>query len=103
MSEEINKGKVLEPGSYSTGSLLEKDLLDMFDTIGATIECRWYEDKVAEGYRLFDHENYEATQWVLEELFDHTEEFHVADGFRFGTHEGDGADFGVWDCEDPHG
>lgn len=94
---------LLEPGSYSTGTLLEKDLLDMFGTIAAITECDKCGVMVHQGFVEFDQELYECVQWTLEGLYDHVEETHVPDGYRFGAHEGDGADFGVWDVEDPFG
>lgn len=89
----------LEPGSYSTGTMLESDLLGMFRTIAETIGCQKCDALVTQGNVSFDQENYEDTQWILNDLADHVEEAHVPEGYRFGAHEGDGADFGVWEID----
>ena len=102
---------MLEPGSYSTGTLRDEDMADMFDTIGAITGCDYLRRYVSclEG-EIIDRDdtdsglvNYDAAEaigWSLEALFDHVEESHCPEGFYFGSIEGDGADFGIFPVEE---
>ena len=108
---------VLDPGSYSTGTLRDEDLVDMFDTIGSIVECSDCRAQ-AKGIReeLEDIEESEKCScsscgsfregWqegigeALAWLFDHVGEIHVPEGFYFGNIEGDGADIGVFEEEE---
>lgn len=40
----------------------------------------------------------EDAQYLLEDLLDRLNEC-APEGFYFGTHPGDGSDFGFWECE----
>ena len=84
-----------EPGSISSGTLLQEDLvyaflseLERFNGLKAT--KLWAE---------YDNDDYSDIDWFIQELMDELQEY-APDGCYFGSHPGDGADFGFWPDED---
>jgi hypothetical protein len=63
-----------------------KPLMDSMDKLEQDIE--------KEGY--FDTED---CSWDLDYLFDTLNEL-APDGYYFGSHPGDGSDYGFWECEE---
>jgi len=113
--------QLLETGTWSSGTLRDEDLASMFSTIATVTECEWCKH---ESFRLrYDIAwlaQWDADEWctciqcteantvnrvrediseMITYLFDHVEEHHTPEGFYFGSHPGDGADFGVWESE----
>lgn len=58
---------------------------------------RWFKKLIREA-RTVDHDTQEADD-VLADLFGALEEF-APPYCTFGAHEGDGADYGFWPCQD---
>ena len=102
-------------GSISQGTLRDEDLLPRFvDAIDEILNDRITDtrrdspEEVAEVGRIHDFlgdwerrsasEDYwdgEEVGWDLDKVFDILDTL-APDGFYFGAHEGDGADFGFW-------
>lgn len=116
--------KLGTPGSVSTGTLRDEDLIPRFTLLleelhpekAAALKAT-YEDvytHLAAGKSLaevtYDHAQpltdaqidepsmEESASWLMTELFEELEAC-APDGHRFGGHEGDGADFGFWELE----
>jgi hypothetical protein len=111
----------LDPGSYMSGTMLERDLIGMFRTIalitgdtglahdvGRASEyldlVEWYEKRdetendpcgCAQCMRPYQ-EAMGMVEGYIDDFFDYVNENLVPEGFYFGAHEGDGADYGVW-------
>jgi hypothetical protein len=81
-------------GSISTGTLKEEDLIARFhDWIGDN--CA----KKPDVYYEVSCNSEAETDELLADLFDFLETVAGLHGFRFGAHEGDGADIGFWKDE----
>jgi len=103
---------MLEPGSYSTGTLRDEDMADMFDTIGAITGCAQCRGEAERTLTILNDMGQPGDYWsdladdsadiseCLVDLFDHVEEAHTPEGYYFGAIEGDGADFGVFPIEE---
>ena len=103
---------LLETGSYSEGTLRDADLLEMFDTIGALMFCGICIEETRRGYLELDASEFDQTlpnpTWsaaeilseTITELFDHINLCHTPDGSYFGSIEGDGACFGIWEYDE---
>jgi len=99
--------KRLLPGSYSHGTMQPRDLLPrFFQALGsvdpeAALELRKrYQDVfnlVTTDAELTPRQD-EDCAYLMEELFDELD-CYCPDGFYFGAHPGDGADYGVWQCD----
>ena len=82
--------------------MLEREYLcetqyDAFDKLAITLAGQAYDfDEMSE--ILCEMYGYE-TFWLLETLFEELNEL-APEGYYFGAHPGDGADFGFWECED---
>lgn len=105
-----------ELGTVSHATMRSEDLIPRFiETLDALKEeeslSRWpnvdrwtrIDDTCAAiEQRLANGESYHASEessWDIESLFDLLEEY-APDGCYFGAHEGDGSDYGFWECED---
>jgi hypothetical protein len=99
--------KTLEPGTISHGTMREEHLIPRFlaalqsvdsakhasflKTFAAHIRCVSKAERTA-------RQDY-AVGELLDVLFHELDEY-CPDGHYFGSHPGDGSDFGVWPCED---
>ena len=107
---------ILAQGSYSTGTLRDEDMIDMFNTIGLTTDCDECKDDAHKAWTLDSNASYHEEKCltsgctysddardqrseILAELFDHVDETHTPPNHYFGSIEGDGADFGIWEME----
>ena len=117
---KVRRG-ILHSGSYSSGTLRGEDIIRMFDTIGQIVNCDdcKLDAHLAQALSVAAH-NHESedgeycdtdgceasSKWrdsrddMVNDLFDHVQEYHTPEGFYFGSVEGDGADFGVWQIEE---
>jgi len=98
-------------GTIISGTLREEDLVPAFiaalDDLnkGRCAEIRSeYQDVLgvlaASGTDGVVEENLtDGLKWLMEDLEDALDEA-APRGYRFGTNEGDGADFGFWECEE---
>jgi hypothetical protein len=104
--------KTLEPGSYSEATMRIEDLLPVF--VAMLLSVGWARKGNAlrhpDGRTIvgcddhgFDGDHWcEDCSWLLnEDIWDALNE-HCPDGYYFGAHEGDGACYGVWECEDTY-
>ena len=82
-------------GSISTGTLLTAELVSRFH--------RWIGDncvkKPSVYYEILWGSD-EELEYLLEELISFLDSAGSAFGYRFGPHEGDGADIGFWKEEE---
>jgi hypothetical protein len=101
-----------EPGSVSCGTHRPRELIPAFsscleDLIQRNSES-WCSDegrRIRDGYcalvgkaqdmDLDSATRGDAVDWLLDDLFCALDAF-APEGFLFGAHEGDGADFGFW-------
>ena len=107
----------LTSGSYSSGTLRDEDMITMFGTIGRITKCHTCRDDAHKAWLLDDNASHHEEEClmarctfsddardersgILEALFDHVDEIHTPDGHYFGSIEGDGAEFGVWEMEE---
>lgn len=86
-------------GSVSWGTHLPEDLIPRFiDTLAQLDKAKADAFRAELPEDLEPNDPYwdsEEAYWLLEELFDTLDEF-APDGHYFGSHEGDGSDFGFW-------
>ncbi|GEA16725.1 hypothetical protein E308F_29710 [Moorella sp. E308F] len=96
-------------GSVISGTLRSEDLIPRFLDL---LEHYWPEqaNNLLRLYNLpkdwdleiikdFIEERPEDVDWLLETLFDALDEI-APKGCYFGSHPGDGSDFGFWECEE---
>jgi hypothetical protein len=93
------------PGSVSSGTMRTDDLIPAFlDTVGSLdpdVENRIKAEFAigdVDDYRTWVEEHPTDAQEMLEELFDILGEY-APTGYYFGSHPGDGADYGYWQDE----
>jgi|SaaInlLV_10m_DNA_2_1039722.scaffolds.fasta_scaffold21945_3 hypothetical protein len=99
----------LEPGSYISGTQRPEDLLKRF--LGLVNQHRpVVHQQLVVNNCLPSHiwEDDEAEWWdsihcsnLIDELMCVLDE-HCSDGYYFGSHPGDSADYGVWRYQDEH-
>ena len=104
---------ILDQGSYSTGTLRDSDMLSMFSVIAGMTRCETCKQKQhlawTYGQAGYQHEQQcedstchlqddarDMRSAIIEELFDHVNDDHTPEDHYFGSNDGDGADFGVW-------
>jgi hypothetical protein len=89
--------------SVSTGTLREQDLIPAFesvlDTAGVKYERPESVNKLLGGGELTTDEWEEVGFYLNEDLFDLLDDI-APEGTSFGSHPGDGADFGFWQASD---
>lgn len=94
-------------GTISHGTLRTQDLLSAFGAKLKELDATGAHEHVigeAEAYALILETNRSEGvvaygQMVLDELTDALDEY-APEGWYFGTHPGDGSDFGYWPAED---
>ena len=96
-----------EPGTVSHGTLREQDLVPAFLSVLEEHASEAHEritdqyPNVIEALRRDPDGivDWDPVHWLMEDLVDALDEA-APDGYWFGAHEGDGADFGFWEIED---
>jgi hypothetical protein len=89
-------------GSVSSGTMRSEDLLDAFTyTLKQLDEPRFtaFSDDNQDAFNDESPDYQESLDQAVEELFDILNEY-AGPYFYFGAHEGDGADYGFWFCEE---
>jgi hypothetical protein len=104
------KHGTLEIGSYSSGTMREEDLIPTFMGLLEEVDAeraksygyanrkalRYLNDDRVKPYSAKEEEDIrEQLLWMIDELFDILND-HVPAYCYFGSHPGDGADYGVW-------
>ena len=94
-------------GSVISGTMRPADLIPAFFDVLHAYDPE-AADRVAQDWAEFLGEDVdpniwqqdsEATDWLLEALFDTLDVIAPA-GYYFGSHPGDGSDYGVWPVEE---
>ena len=96
-----------EEGTVSDGTLRPEDLIPVFADeyvrlSGDTGKVKLFHKHVKEYHESTCHCWMDNLQWDLEVLFDLLNGL-APEGYYFGAHEGDGADFGFWKTEEEMG
>jgi hypothetical protein len=90
-------------GSVIAATLRGQDLIPAFegvlDIAGVEYERPQSVDKLLLGQPLTDNEQEEVSYYLNETLIDLLNEI-APEGTYFGSHPGDGSDFGFWESED---
>ena len=86
-----------EEGTVSDGTLRPEDLVPVF--ADEYVRLGGNAGKVRSFYKHVKEYHMDNLQWDLEELFDLLNGL-APEGYYFGAHEGDGADFGFWKTEE---
>ena len=93
-------------GSVSHGTMLERDLIPTFADLLDELDSDGEHYRLILDARHIDPDDYEEREdlglveeisGVLEDLFNALEEY-APDFCYFGSHEGDGSDYGFWPC-----
>ena len=86
-------------GSVSTATMRNEDLIPCFLDVLKELDEKQYDEILGDKdyYYVIELQNYdsEIAHSLLEELFNRLYESAPA-GFYFGSHPGDGADYGFW-------
>ena len=89
--------------SLSHATMRNEDLIPCFaDFLRDHAECWPYAEPVNACDHLFDETGYydpELAEYLLDDLFSALNEI-APDGCYFGSHPGDGSDYGFWEIED---
>ena len=112
---------MIEPGTWMSGTLRDEDMLYMFDSIAQVTECddmkryvkharfmlstlgEWDDESnpcVCDQCKRIKSDFNEGLSHDIQGLFDHVMNSHTPEGHYFGSIEGDGAHFGVWQMEE---
>ena len=95
-------GKEWIGSSVSHGTLREQDLIPAFeevlDSAGVEYDRPAAVDKLLLGLSLTENEQEEVGFYLNESLFDLLDGI-APEGTYFGSHPGDGSDFGFWEAE----
>jgi len=99
LSTNKSKGGIMKAaiGSISEGTLRTEDLIVAFTEELAELDREegTYRRLIAEANSLKDYDTEEASMLLNEDLFDALNDYALPYTY-FGTHEGDGSDFGFW-------
>jgi len=86
-------------GSVSTATMRNEDLIPCFLDVLKELDEKQYDEILGDKdyYYVIELQNYdsETAHFLLEELFNRLNELAPA-GFYFGSHPGNGADYGFW-------
>ena len=86
-------------GSVSTTTMRNEDLIPCFLDVLKELDEKQYDEILGDKdyYYVIELQNYdsETAHFLLEELFNRLNELAPA-GFYFGSHPGNGADYGFW-------
>lgn len=96
----------IETGTVIHGTHRNQDLipafLDALREIAPTHYAQFVVDNPIPAYAMEDDSaefwTDDVTFWITDELVDLLNE-HAPEGYYFGTHPGDGSDFGFWEVE----
>lgn len=109
---------ILHAGSYASGSISGEDIITMFETVGAIVNCEDCKLDAhlahALGTAAHEHEGdchlddcQAANRWrdsreeMVNDLWQHVNDIHTPNGYYFGLNEeADGSDYGIWKTED---
>lgn len=89
-------------GTVSHGTMRKEDLIPAFvETLHALDTNEEHTDLIAEACDLDHDYDSEQADYILDDLFDALDAL-APDGYYFGAHPGDGADYGFWpvDCDE---
>jgi hypothetical protein len=90
-------------GSIISSTLREQDLIPAFegvlDIAGVGYDRPQSVDKLLQGQSLTNEEQEEVSVYLNETLFDLLDGV-APEGTYFGSHPGDGSDFGFWETEE---
>lgn len=92
-------------GTVSWGTMREQDLIPSFlDALGYFNKRKAMalaSEIPQDAWENDDHEYWgsENAQWLLEDLFNELDSYAPRNHY-FGSHPGDGSDYGFWPCED---
>ena len=89
----------LEPGSISSGTMRAEDLIPAFIAAIPDDDRRASYEMELAALDFEDGDQQEDMDDLLDRLFDVLGEY-CPEGYYFGAHPGDGADYGVWAVED---
>ena len=91
----MNKATI---GSVICGTMRTEDLIPVFlnlaDELGLSVDTKLQCDTLPDNYYESEDAHYD-----LEQLFDALDSV-APEGCYFGSHPGDGSDYGFWPCED---
>jgi len=90
-------------GSISHGTMNPRDIIPIFaDTLAELDKDGTYRELISNAMNIdwddWDYCNNEIP-YIEEDLFDALNSF-APKGCYFGSHPGDGSDYGFWECED---
>lgn len=98
--------------SLSHATMRPQDLIPVFLNFLSAHAPAWYESHVVRPFSLppayVQDEGDESEWWnseecssfLNEELFDALDVYCAPEGYYFGSHPGDGSDYGFWECEE---
>ena len=79
--------------TISHATLRTEDLVEAFESWIECVDPKGYAELMEE-----KDEDYPEEEWLNEVLFD-TMNDYAPEGYYFGALEGDGSDFGFWECD----
>ncbi len=82
----------IEEGSTSTGSCRLDDIVDGIRYLAE------YDQELADLICEFDNEQSDEQAYIFDDICDRLNEL-APDGLAFGSHDGDGAEYGFWSTE----
>jgi len=100
---------VLKDCSLSHGTLRPQDLIPVMMSALRVVDCAAYEQLLTPAFPLppaYAREDDDADWWGSEDCAEFFEELYALlnyaapEGYYFGSHPGDGSDFGFWEYED---